>query len=108
MWSPRWRCSCGADRGAAKYQRPELDTDYAEPADDRERFICESLQMLLGIEQVGACDDFFELGGNSLLALDVTARVNKRFDADVSVAAFLAAANARALAGLTAQRTESQ
>ena len=98
----------GADRGAAKYQRPELDTDYAVPADDRERFICETLQMLLGIEQVGACDDFFELGGNSLLALDVTARVNKRFDTDVSVAAFLAAANARALARLTAQRTESR
>ncbi|GGZ16186.1 polyketide synthase [Streptomyces inusitatus] len=98
----------GADRGSAKYQRPELDTDYIAPEDDRERFICETLQMLLGIEQVGARDDFFELGGNSLLALDVTARVNKRFDTDVSVAAFLAAANARALATLTAQWTESR
>jgi acyl transferase domain-containing protein len=98
----------GADRGAAKYQRPDLETDYAAPADDRERFICETLQVLLGIEQVGACDDFFALGGNSLLALDVTSRVNKRFGTDVSVAAFLAAASARALAGLTAERTEAR
>ncbi|MEV6000291.1 SDR family NAD(P)-dependent oxidoreductase [Streptomyces griseomycini] len=98
----------GADRGAAKYQRPDLETDYTAPADDREGFICETLQMLLGIEQVGACDDFFALGGNSLLALDVTARVNKRFGADVSVAAFLDAANARALAALAAERTEAR
>ncbi|MFI6893880.1 SDR family NAD(P)-dependent oxidoreductase [Streptomyces sp. NPDC050256] len=96
------------DRGAAKYRRPELDTDYAAPADEREGFICDTLQTLLGIEQVGACDDFFELGGNSLLALDVVGRVQKRFGTEIAVTAFLAASSPRALARLIAPLTEGR
>ena len=37
-------------------------------------------QELLGVERVGIHDDFFELGGNSLLATQLNTRIRKRFE----------------------------
>lgn len=41
----------------------------------------------LGIENMSASDDFFELGGNSLTAVEVMTRVRKEFAVDLSIAA---------------------
>ncbi|WP_330252182.1 amino acid adenylation domain-containing protein [Nocardia sp. NBC_00565] len=40
---------------------------------------------VLGVERVGLDDDFFDLGGNSLLATRVIARINDALDTDVAV-----------------------
>lgn len=90
------------DRETVSYQRPDLDVDFVAPAGEREAFGCETFQMLLGIDGVGVLDDFFELGGNSLLAIDVVARMRKHFGTDVPLAAFLQEPTARALAALVA------
>jgi len=93
-----------ADRSHGGYGRPELGTDYEAPAGAVESFVCDTLQLLLGIDQVGAIDDFFALGGNSLLALDVLARAKRRFDVELSVGRFLAQPTPRGLAGLIRQQ----
>lgn len=52
-------------------QRPELAQPFAEPRDDTERRVCAAFARALGIDQVGRDDNFFDLGGDSLLVLRV-------------------------------------
>ncbi len=44
---------------------------------------------VLGVETVGAGDDFFELGGNSLIATKLIARVNAAEEIDFGGADFV-------------------
>jgi amino acid adenylation domain-containing protein/non-ribosomal peptide synthase protein (TIGR01720 family) len=50
---------------------------YVAPRNDKETFFCGLWQELLGLEKVGADDDFFDLGGDSLLVIRVVTRANK-------------------------------
>ncbi len=65
--------------------RPPGSGSHAGARDERERVIRELWQELLGIDPVGIHDDFFELGGQSLLASQLCARLTQRFGRDVSV-----------------------
>lgn len=52
-------------------ERPDLSllsAPYEEPADEVEEELCNAMQKILHIKQVGRNDDFFELGGNSVNA----------------------------------------
>jgi amino acid adenylation domain-containing protein/non-ribosomal peptide synthase protein (TIGR01720 family) len=51
--------------------------DYVAPRDEKERFFCALWQELLGLERVGVNDDFFELGGDSLMVIRVVTKANK-------------------------------
>ncbi|MBR1833008.1 MAG: AMP-binding protein [Ruminiclostridium sp.] len=44
---------------------------YAPPANETEEKLCAAMAKVLGIEQVGAHDDFYELGGDSLGSIQV-------------------------------------
>ena len=43
-------------------------------------------QSLLGLEQVGITDDFFRIGGNSILAIQVSHRMSAVVNSQISVA----------------------
>ncbi|WP_306362892.1 non-ribosomal peptide synthetase [Nocardia sp. CC227C] len=58
---------------------------YREPATATERAVAEVFAAVLGLDRVGADDDFFELGGNSLLATRVSARLGAAAGAPVPV-----------------------
>jgi amino acid adenylation domain-containing protein len=79
------------------------------PADDThwtelERAIAaEVLGPLLSLSTVERTADFFELGGNSLQATQVTARVRDRLGAEIGLADFLAEPTVARLAGLVEQ-----
>ena len=62
---------------------------------------------LLGHPEVGASDDFFALGGNSLTATRVIARINAAFDTGLGVRALFEAPNVAALANLAAAQRGS-
>ncbi|WP_405484188.1 amino acid adenylation domain-containing protein [Nocardia sp. NBC_00511] len=53
---------------------------------------------LLGLEKVGADDDFFDLGGNSLIATRAVSRINEALDAAVSVRELFETSTVAALA----------
>ena len=59
------------------HPRPEMDTPYVEPSNDREQMLAEVWQTFLGIEKIGIHDNFFELGGDSVVAIHFIARVNE-------------------------------
>jgi amino acid adenylation domain-containing protein len=53
---------------------------------------------MLGLEGIGTTQNFFELGGNSFLALRLLAQVNRRMGSDLHVASLFAGATVRQMA----------
>jgi acyl carrier protein len=45
---------------------------YAAPRTEAERLLCGEFSQLLGVENIGLDDDFFALGGDSILAMRLT------------------------------------
>ncbi|MGY0499068.1 amino acid adenylation domain-containing protein [Nocardia sp. FBN12] len=78
---------------------------YREPGTGMERAVAEVFTEVLGAERVGADDNFFDLGGNSLLATRLTARLSAAVDIRVPVRVLFAAPTvaecAAAITGLT-------
>jgi amino acid adenylation domain-containing protein len=78
--------------------RPMRSVPFVAPADELERAVAAIWQELLGLSEVGACDDFFELGGDSLLATQVAAYLRERLGMQVPLSRVLGQPTVRALA----------
>jgi amino acid adenylation domain-containing protein len=61
------------------HSRPALGTAYVAPASEAEIHISKIWQELLGIGQIGIHDNFFEMGGNSLMATQLLSRLRQVF-----------------------------
>ena len=85
---------------AVRHPRPPLQTEYVAPADALERALAGIWQELLGVDRVGANDSFFELGGDSLLGLQVIARVKKQLSVSVSAVSLYEEPTVARLAGV--------
>lgn len=64
-----------------------VSDNYFAPRDKQEREICTIFAELLGspVEKVGIKDNFFDIGGNSLLAIALVGRLNKRFAVNLKI-----------------------
>jgi NAD(P)-dependent dehydrogenase (short-subunit alcohol dehydrogenase family) len=60
-----------------KYPRPVLGMSYVAPGSALEEKIAAVWGDVLGIEEVGIQDNFFDLGGNSLIGLALVARLRQ-------------------------------
>jgi NADPH:quinone reductase-like Zn-dependent oxidoreductase/thioesterase domain-containing protein/acyl carrier protein len=70
------------DRNAA-YPRPNLATPFVAPRTDLERTLVEIWQTFLGIDRVGVEDSFQDLGGDSLMAVQLLAKARARLKVQV-------------------------
>jgi amino acid adenylation domain-containing protein len=61
------------------HSRPALGTAYVPPESETEIRISKIWQELLGIAQIGIHDNFFEMGGNSLMATQLLSRLRQAF-----------------------------
>ena len=59
---------------APEAQRPQLENAFTAPYTRTEELLVEIWSEVLKVEQVGVDDDFFELGGDSILSLQIGAR----------------------------------
>lgn len=75
-----------------------ITTPYVAPASDTERALAQLWQDAIGLDQVGMDDDFIELGGNSLIAVQLVGRISQRFESDMSVAMLFEQRTVRQLA----------
>lgn len=82
----------------ARHARPPLDTPYVAPRTETETFVVAALGELMGIDAVGVDDDFFALGGQSLLAIQAVTRLRQQYGVELPMRALLF--EARTAAGL--------
>ena len=83
-----------------RFARPELDNDYVEPRDDLERGLVHFWEELLGIDSIGVTDDFFALGGHSLIAVRLFAKIKKAYRIDYPMSVLFEAPTIEALANM--------
>jgi len=67
------------------HERPPLKTAYVPPTNDLEAAIAAIFQRALSVSRIGIEDNFFDFGGDSLMALQVIAEMKKTLHMDVPV-----------------------
>ncbi|MEM9566771.1 MAG: amino acid adenylation domain-containing protein [Cyanobacteria bacterium P01_E01_bin.34] len=66
---------------APSSDRSQLDTAFVKPTTELERTIAEIWQQVLGVDRVGLHDNFFDLGGHSLLLVQVHSQLLQELEA---------------------------
>ena len=84
--------------GVSTSGRRSLATPCVPPSTPAETAICTLWQDSLGIDEIGIDDDFFDLGGNSLTAVQLVSRVADQFRTELAVAELFDARTPRVLA----------
>ncbi len=73
-------------------------TLFREPQTQTEKIVADAFAEVLGVDRVGLDDDFFALGGDSLIAIRVSARLQSALGREVSVRSLFDASTVRGLA----------
>jgi thioesterase domain-containing protein/aryl carrier-like protein len=68
------------------FTRPSVSATFAPPRDEVERELASMWKALLGVAEVGVNDDFFELGGQSLVAVRLFQRIGKKYGVELPLA----------------------
>ncbi|MCR5582121.1 MAG: AMP-binding protein [Eggerthellaceae bacterium] len=79
--------------------------EYVAPRDDVERALCAAFEKVLGVDHVGVTENFYELGGKSVLAMELVAEVG--LEALSAVDVFQGATPER-IAQIYREKTEGQ
>jgi acyl carrier protein len=61
-------------------RKPHVSDSYVPPRSEPEKTLVRLWQQLFGFEGIGTRDDFFELGGDSLKAITLAARLHRELD----------------------------
>jgi amino acid adenylation domain-containing protein len=65
--------------------RPTLSVAYQSPGSELEKTIAQIWQAVLTLEQVGIHDNFFDLGGHSLLLIQVHHHLQQQINSSISI-----------------------
>jgi acyl-CoA synthetase (AMP-forming)/AMP-acid ligase II/thioesterase domain-containing protein/acyl carrier protein len=80
---------------------------FVAPENSLEHAIAEVWKQVLKIDRIGACDDFFELGGDSLKAAEVVRQLEQKFAIIIPKHLLLQANTVRAIAGVVVAEPRS-
>ena len=90
-------------RAATHTEIHASDADYRAPSNEVEAFVAELWQRQLGVERVGADDDFFALGGSSLVGLQILSEMRSTWDVELPLRSFFEARTVAAMAELVGE-----
>jgi amino acid adenylation domain-containing protein/FkbM family methyltransferase len=85
---------------AVSHESTQHSHDFVIPRNETEQALAAIWSELLKVDNVGVNDDFFEMGGHSLLAMRAASRIKDVFAIDLPLAMFLHAPTIAALAGI--------
>ncbi|MBL8289996.1 MAG: amino acid adenylation domain-containing protein, partial [Rubrivivax sp.] len=89
-------------------ERPaHLVQPYAQPRPGLEQRVADVLAGVLGLERVGALDNFFDLGGNSLLVLRALTALHRAGHAALTIADLFEQPSARGIAACIDRGTDA-
>jgi acyl transferase domain-containing protein/thioesterase domain-containing protein/acyl carrier protein len=86
------------------FSRPLLATEYLAPQNAIEEILAEMWSRLLGVRNPGVLDEFFDLGGDSLVAVRMFARIRKELGVSLPISTLFQAPTIRALGILLADK----
>jgi thioesterase domain-containing protein/acyl carrier protein len=109
LWLDQLETSAAADEvdsaeTGGTFSRPALGTEYAAPGNSLEQVLAGMWSKLLGVDHPGVSDDFFELGGDSLVAVRLFARIKKQLGVSLPISTLFQAPTIRALATLLVEQ----
>jgi acyl carrier protein len=96
------------DRGALPapdQTRPDLESPFVAPSTPIEEALARIWAEILKLERVGIHDNFFDLGGHSILAIQVVSRVREAFHVELSLRAMF---ETPTVAGLNGEILQAQ
>lgn len=71
--------------------RTKSDTTYVSPTNELQEMIANIWQNILGVQQVGINDNFFEIGGSSLKGVQLIAQLKRHLDINLGIVDLFAA-----------------
>ena len=94
----------GAAPATALYSRPShVSSEFRGPVTEYEKAIASIWSDVLGIDQIGIHDSFFELGGDSLIAAQIVSRIREKFGAELQIRMLFERPTIKDLAGYLEQ-----
>ena len=78
--------------------KPASNDEFVPPRTTVEKLLADIWCELLGVEEVGVHDNFFNLGGHSLIAIKVATRIREAFHQDINLGAMFETPTVAALA----------
>ncbi|OIN83718.1 non-ribosomal peptide synthetase [Francisella sp. TX07-6608] len=63
-----------------------IKEEYIAPTTELQQKMCQIWQEVLKIDKVGITDNFFNIGGNSILSIQAAYKMTKIFDTEISIA----------------------
>ena len=87
--------------------RPELEVAYVMPQTEMERTIATIWQEVLHLEKAGVNDNFFDIGGHSLLMVQVNSKLQEVLQRDLSVVEMFQNPTINSLAQYLSQKSEN-
>jgi acyl transferase domain-containing protein/acyl carrier protein len=81
-----------------------VDTEFVAAETETQRTIAQLWGAALGVSQVGLDDTFFDMGGNSLVAVQLAARMREALDVELPIAVLFDHPTVRALAEFVSDR----
>jgi acyl transferase domain-containing protein len=100
QWVSGGDANAPARPASDRFPRPELSQPFVPPTGQRERRLAAVWENVLGIDGIGARDNFADLGGTSLMALQMVKQVQKEFGLAVTAVSLFEAPNVHTMAAL--------
>ena len=96
--------AAAAEGSRRSYERPEMETAFEAPTNDVERKIADLFHTVLGIKEIGIDDNFFDLGGHSLLGVKLVNGIQEAFTVEIGIGELFSLPTVRTLGRTVATR----
>ena len=79
--------------------RPELSVAYVAPESSNEKCLADIMNKYFYYDKIGVNDSFFDLGGDSLMALSILSKIHEQLKVRLSIKSFYEAPTIKGLVG---------